>query len=178
MVEYLEMFIRNILKLPLFPDHWGTYFYEYSNLRKFGYPRKEAREQAIKKTICKYRNDVDLFVPNEPILISTETIEATSEAEAALKTANIHLDNVLSTDSYRTVRESNGSVLLIQTRHKMGKLTYNLKEPLRFEPPQNIINICRFEARRTEKDTYEVTQKFLSSEDRLTTPILFSPGLQ
>jgi len=54
MVGYLENFVRIILELPVFPNHWDNYFYEYFNLRKRGYSRKHAKKQAMKMTDWKY----------------------------------------------------------------------------------------------------------------------------
>ena len=55
MIGYLETFVHHILKLPIFPYHWDNYFYEYFNLREKGYSRKEAKKQAMKMTIWKYK---------------------------------------------------------------------------------------------------------------------------
>jgi hypothetical protein len=215
MVEYLKTFVHNILKLPIFPDHWDTYFYQYFNFRENGYPRKEAKEQALKRAIWKYKNNMELFIPEAPLEISKETVEATSEIEAAMKVVNSHLDMIKNfnmppkdegmywkkikkkctkemtigqkgiTDlqqilynDYTIMPESNeDSLLLIQKKHVVGTLTYSLKEPLKISPSHDTIIVCRFKARKIRENVYEVTQKFLSTEDRLTTPIHESPDL-
>jgi translation initiation factor 2 beta subunit (eIF-2beta)/eIF-5 len=82
-------------------------------------------------------------------------------------------------NNYTIMPESNeDSVLLIQKKHVMGTLTYSLKEPLKISPSHDTIIIRRFKARKIRENVYEVTQKFLSTEDQLTTPIHESPDLR
>lgn len=55
MIGYLESIVRASLKLPIFPEHWNTYFYEYFNLREAGYSREDAKGQAMKMNLWKQK---------------------------------------------------------------------------------------------------------------------------
>jgi len=56
MVGYLESAVRLYLHyLPIFPERWNDYFYEYFNHREVGYSREDAKRQAMKMTIWKHK---------------------------------------------------------------------------------------------------------------------------
>jgi hypothetical protein len=57
MVGCFEYAIKIILKAPIFPRHWDNFFYEYFNLRERGRSRQDAKAQAMKMTMWKYKNE-------------------------------------------------------------------------------------------------------------------------
>jgi len=60
MVSYQERLVNGVLKLQIFPYHWKNFFYEYFNLREVGRSRKEAKEQAMKMTVWRFKKSYDL----------------------------------------------------------------------------------------------------------------------
>ena len=79
-------------------------------------------------------------------------------------------------DNYKIIYKLNkDSVFLVQTKHKMAELTYNLKEPLKIIPPLDIINIFRYAARRIGKNIYEVIETYTLKENQSITLASYIP---
>jgi hypothetical protein len=138
---------------------------------------------------------------------SKEIVEATNETEAALKVLGQHLDDIMFFmtpeekkgrrmtmdigpekiteelqflhNNYKIIYGPNrNSVLLVHTKHKMGELRYNLREPMEVTPPHDTFNISRFEARRIGKNIYEVIQTYTLKENQSTTMMSYGPELR